>query len=72
MGRSGALVPAVVGLLIALLAPAASANTSFHPRVGPALGLLPPVAGPHKLTANATYTLPLSQDIGTVSFGATS
>jgi hypothetical protein len=51
MGRNGAFVPAIVALLIGLFAPAAAANTSFHPRVGPALGLFPPVAGPHKLTA---------------------
>lgn len=56
MGRSRAFVPAIVGLVIGLLAPGAAAQAKFHPRVGPGLGLVPPVAGPHKLSARDVAT----------------
>jgi hypothetical protein len=55
MGRSRVFVPAIAALALVLLAPAASAKTAkttaFHPRVGVALGLFPPVGGHGKLKA---------------------
>src|ERR1700686_2982251 len=43
MAPSRALLPAVVCLMLGAVVPAASASTTFHPRVGGALGLIPPV-----------------------------
>ncbi len=43
MTRSRVLLPAVVCLMLAALAPPAFGKTTFHPRVGGALGLIPPV-----------------------------
>jgi hypothetical protein len=64
MGRSRAFGPAIVCLALCALASAASARTTppapakatFHPRIGNALGLLPPVAGPGKLLAKDVAT----------------
>ena len=43
MTRSRALLPAVVCLVLGVCAPMAAGKTKFHPRVGGALGLIPPV-----------------------------
>lgn len=63
MGRSRALVSAIVCLALVALVPAAAAKakaatakTTFHPRVAHGLGLLPPVAGPGKLSARDIAT----------------
>ena len=50
MGRSRACIPAIIAVLLAVLAPAASAKRTFHPRVGRALGLVPPLVGSGKLS----------------------
>ena len=43
MTRARALLPAVVCLVLGISAPTALGKTTFHPRVGGALGLIPPV-----------------------------
>ncbi len=43
MTRGRLLLPAVACLALVAFAPAASGKTTFHPRVGGALGLIPPV-----------------------------
>ncbi|HUE25789.1 MAG TPA: hypothetical protein VMP89_03375 [Solirubrobacteraceae bacterium] len=70
MGRSRSLVPAITAVALAVLAPAAfaktapaaSAKTVFHPRVGHALGLFPPVGGRAKLSAKDVASGALTQE----------
>jgi hypothetical protein len=56
MGRSRALLPAIICLALGALATSAAARTSFRPRIGPALGIMPPVSGSGKLTAKDVAT----------------
>ena len=43
MSQWRALLPAIICLMLCAVAPGASANATFHPRVAGALGLMPPV-----------------------------
>ncbi len=59
-----ACIAATIAAALGVLAPVASGRTTqpvsgrtaFHPRIGPALGLVPPVAGPHKLSPRDVAT----------------
>jgi hypothetical protein len=72
MGGSRALLSVTACLAFGVLVPAASGATSFHPRIGGALGIVPPVDGQGHLRARdiATGALtPLTYHAGAVMAG---